>query len=487
LKKVLKKAMADQTGAIKMVNKIITVSLAAMLFAGCSMIPAYERPAAPVASTWPEGAAYAEGAGNGSVNVSSIAWKDFFRSAELQEIIQKALENNRDLRVAALNIEATRAAYRIQRADLFPSVDGSASFTRQGVPENASTTGEAYTSNTVSAGVGITSYELDLFGRVRSLNQKALESFLATEEARTSAQISLIAEVANTYITYLSDSELLKLAEQTLANRQETYDLVKRSYEFGNATLLDLEQSATAVENARISKVQYTRLVAQDKNALTMLVGTSLDGGLMNTEMTADITSLKELPAGVPSETLLNRPDIRQAEHTLKAANADIGAARAAFFPSITLTGSAGLASDSLGDLFTSGSALAWAFTPRINIPIFNAGRNKATLEVAEVSQKIAAAEYEKSIQTAFREVADQLAAKGTYTEQLNAQNALVEANRKVYDLSLQRYKYGVSSYIEVLDAQRSLFNAELGLVSVKQQSQSNLVTLYKVLGGGQI
>jgi multidrug efflux system outer membrane protein len=355
------------------------------------------------------------------------------------------------------------------------------------VPENASTTGSAYTASTYSVGIGVAAYELDFFGRVRSLSEKALESYFATEEARNAAQITLISEVANAYVTYLGDKGMLRLSEETLKNRQESYNLVKRKYELGSATKLDLEQAATAVENARISKVQYTRLTAQDLNALTLLAGTQIDAASLQADLPDEVTALRALPAGVPSETLLNRPDIKRAEHSLKAANADIGAARAAFFPSITLTASAGLASTGLDDLFSSGSGLAWSFAPKINIPIFNAGRNKANLEVAKVNQKIAAAEYEKAIQTAFREVADQLAAKGTFTDQLEAQKSLAESARSVYDLSSERYKHGVSSYLEVLDAHRSLFAAEQGLISVRQQYLNNLVTLYKVLGGGQI
>ncbi len=470
-----------------MVSKnMIAAAAVSVIMAGCSMIPAYERPASPVAASFPAGEAY-RGAESGAVNVAEIAWKDFFLAPELRALIEKALENNRDLRVAALNIEAARAAYRIQRSSLLPNVDATGAFTRQRVPENASATGSAYTASSYSVGIGIAAYELDFFGRVKSLSEKALESYFATEEARNAAQITLISEVANAYITYLGDREMLRLAGETLKAQQDAYALVKRKYELGSATKLDLEQASTAVENARISRVQYTRLTAQDLNALTLLAGTQIDAEALQAGLPDEVTALKALPAGVPSETLLNRPDIKRAEHSLKAANADIGAARAAFFPSITLTASAGLASTGLDDLFSSGSGLAWSFAPKINIPIFNAGRNKANLEVAKVNQKIAAAEYEKAIQTAFREVADQLAAKGTFTDQLTAQKALAESARSVYQLSNERYRHGVSSYLEVLDAQRSLFAAEQGVISVRQQYLNNLVTLYKVLGGGQI
>lgn len=466
-------------------NKVLITAAVTVFMTGCAMIPAYERPASPVASEF--SSEYYQAGSEESVEYSQVAWEEFFLAPELKVLIERALENNRDLRIAALNTEAAQAAYRIRRADRLPSVNATGSWTRQGVPENSSSTGQRYTSSNFSVGVGVAAYELDLFGRVKSLSESALESYFATEEARNSVQISLISEVAGAYLTYLGDSELMMLAEQTLKNRQDSYEIVRRSYELGNISRLDLEQAATLVENARAAVIQYSRFKAQDLNTLTLLVGGEVDEAALLLKLPDEITGLKELPAGLSSESLLNRPDIRMTEHSLKAANADIGAARAAFFPSITLTGSAGLASSSLDNLFESGSGLAWTFMPQVNIPIFNAGRNKATLEAAKVNQRIAAAEYEKAIQTAFREVADQLAARSTYAEQIKAQEALVAAANRVYELSTARYENGISRYTEVLDAHRTLFEAEQGLVSLKREYLNNLVTLYKVLGGGQI
>ena len=458
------------------------------LLGGCTMIPEYLRPAAPVAAQWPAGAAYdTPPAAEGTVVASAVdtAWKDFFRSESLQKLIDAALENNRDLRVAMLNVEAARAAYRVQRADLLPSVNAGGSMSRQGIPENASSAGRDTVSSQYAANIATTAFELDVFGRIRSLNESALQQYLATEEARKAVQIALVAEVANAYLTLLADEKLLKLTEETLDAQQESFVLIQRSFDAGIGSQLDVSQARTSVETARTNLAQYTRRVAQDKNALALLLGAP--GGAVDTKSDTldDALIMENLPAGLPSDVLLARPDVLQAEHTLQAANANIGAARAAFFPRISLTGSVGLASDSLSDLFKSGSSLAWAFAPQITVPIFEAGRNVANLDVAEAQQKIAVAQYEKTVQSAFREVADELAARGTYTDQLDAQSALVGAAQNAYDLSQLRYKQGVDSYLNVLDAQRSLYAAQQGEIQVQQQRLSNLVTLYKALGGG--
>lgn len=453
------------------------------ILGGCSFIPEYQRPDAPVSAQWPKGDAY--GAEAYDAAALETGWQDFFRSGALQGLITTALKNNRDLRVAALNVEAARAAYRVQRADLLPSVDAGVSMSRQGVPENASSSGRDSISSQYTANVATTAFELDVFGRIRSLNEKALQDYLATEEARKAVQISLVAEVANAYLTLLADVKLLKLTEETLKAQRESYDLIQRSFNAGIGSQLDVSQAATSVETARTNLAQYKRLVAQDKNNLILLLGTpevSLDA---IKETLDDRIIMEKLPVGLPSTVLLSRPDILQAEYTLKGANANIGAARAAFFPQISLTGSLGLASSSLSDLFKSGSGLAWSFAPQATVPIFEAGRNVANLDVAKAQQKIAVAQYEKAIQVAFREVADELAARGTYTDQLRAQSALVAATKNSYDLSQLRYKQGVDSYLNVLDAQRSLYAAQQGEIQVQQQRLSNLVTLYKVLGGG--
>ncbi|AGH98925.1 RND efflux system, outer membrane lipoprotein CmeC [Micavibrio aeruginosavorus EPB] len=439
-----------------------------------------------VSAEWPQGQAYAGGMSDPQASISAVTWQSFFQSPQMQQIIQTALENNRDLRVAALRVEQARAVYRVERSALVPSVNAGGSMTRQGVPENASMTGQEMTTSTYSANVGITAFELDLFGRVRSMNEKALQEYFATEEAQSAARIALIAETANAYLTYLADKKLLTITEDTLKAQQESYNLIVRRHDLGISSLLDLEQARTSVETARANRVRYIRLVAQDRNALELLMGAKSDEAALDA-LTLDTVELAEiLPVGLPSAVMLERPDIRQAEHTLQAANANIGAARAAFFPTISLTGSAGLASESLSDLFKSGSSLAWSFVPQITVPIFSGGRNVANLDNATATQKIAVAQYDKAIQTAFREVSDELAARGTYTEQLAAQTALVTAAGNAYKISRARYEQGIDSYLNALDSQRQLYNAQQSEIAVQQERLVNFVTLYKVLGGGK-
>lgn len=463
--------------------------LATAALAGCmNLAPTYERPAAPVAAGWPQGEAYGEAAAAGGVAASDLAWREVFVDAPLQRTIELALSNNRNLRVAALNIEQARAQYQVQRADLFPTVAASGDAVHQRTPADLSQSGRAVTSHTYSAGIGFSTYELDLFGRVRNLNEQALQQFFATEEARRSTQISLVAEVANVYLTATADGELLRLARDTLESQESSYKLARRSHELGVASALDLRQAQTSVEVARADVARYTRALAQDLNALSLLVGAPLPSdvrpGGVQPEDLQWIDRLAELPAGLPSEVLQRRPDVLQAERQLQAANATIGAARAAFFPRISLTASAGVASSSLSDLF-QGSARAWSFVPQVSLPIFDAGRNRANLEVSKTQRDIALAQYELAIQSAFREVADALAARGTFDEQLAAQQALVDATGETYRLSQARYRSGVDSYLAVLDAQRSLYAAQQSLITLRLSRSANLVTLYKVLGGG--
>lgn len=470
-----------------MIKQLAAALVMTTALSGCTLMPDYKRPVSPVAATWPAGNVYETVAEDTSAPLAAdTRWKDFFTSPGLQEIIGLALAHNRDLRVAALNVKAAQAAYRIQRADIVPGVNAAASLTRQGVPENAQQfAGQSSVTSQYAANLGTTAFELDLFGRIRSLNEAALQDYFATVEARKSVQIALVAEVANAYLALLSDMKLLKLTEETLTTQRESFDLTRQSFELGIGSQLDVSQAQTAVETARANLAQYKRQVAQDRNALALLTGTNLPEVSVVTETLDDMTLKADMPAGLPSDVLLSRPDILQAEHALQAANANIGAARAAFFPTISLTGSAGLASQSLSDLFASGSGLAWSFAPQVTLPIFQGGRNAANLDVAEVREKIAVANYEKAIQTAFREVADELAARGTYTDQLTALRAFVSAAQTSYDLSDARYRQGIDSYLNVLDAQRSLYEAQQNEILVAQQRLSNLVTLYKVLGGG--
>ncbi|OHE61176.1 MAG: multidrug transporter [Thermodesulfovibrio sp. RBG_19FT_COMBO_42_12] len=464
--------------------RIVIVAIALLVLSGCSgMAPKYTRPEAPLPADWPSGPAYKDGAGKpGDVPAADIAWRNFFVDERLQEVIDLALTNNRDLRVAALNIERTRALYRIQRAELLPSVNAGATFSKERVPGILSGSGQPATEELYNVNVGISSWELDLFGRIRSLKDAALQEYLATEQARRSTQVSLVAEVANTYLTLAADRELLKLAQETLRAQEASYNLIRRRHEVGASSELDLRQAQTRVDAARVDIARYNGIVAGDENALTLLVGSPVPDGLLPTELNT-VMMLQDISPGLPSEVLQRRPDILQAENQLKAANANIGAARAAFFPRITLTTSIGATSDRLSGLFKSGSD-TWSFVPQIVMPIFDA-RTRPAYGVAKVDREISLTQYEKAIQLAFREVADALAQRGTLGDQMAAQQSLVEATAESYRLSDLRYKSGIDSYLSVLDAQRSLYGAQQGLISVRLSRLTNLVTLYKVLGGG--
>lgn len=471
-------------------KSLISLAVGAAFLGGCSLIPDFELPESPIAKLWPSGPAYGEAA-KGSAEKSApadIGWRDFFTDARLQRLIETALANNRDMRIAALNVEAARAQYQIQRADLFPSVGASAGGTVQRVPADLSSAGRAMVSRQYSVAVGITSYELDLFGRIRSLNQVALEQYMALDETRVSTQIALVAEVASAYFTLLGDEELLKLTRETLESQKHSFDLTRQSRDNGVATELDLRQVETSVHTAEANLAQYVRQVAQDRNALALLIGQPLsediDLALSSGPGLDDAALVADLPAGVPSAVLERRPDIRSAEHALRGANANIGAARAAFFPSLSLTANAGLSSASLDNLFM-GSARAWTFSPSLSVPIFQGGRLEANLDYAQVSKRIEVATYEKAIQTAFREVADALAARGTIDDQMAAERALVEASSVRYRLSEMRFRSGVEGYLSTLDAQRSLYSVQQSLITTRLARLVNLVTLYKVMGGG--
>jgi len=448
---------------------------AAVSLAGCaSLIPGYQRPAAPVAASFADAAS----APVGSTPAADIEWQRFFAEARLQRLIAIALANNRDLRVAVLNIEQARAQAQIRRADEWPTLNVGVAGSR--VPgSNGNLT------STYSAGLTVTGYELDLFGRVRSLGQAALAQYLASSEARKAAQISLIAAVATTHLALLADDELLAVTRRSLATREESFKLTQLKFDNGATSELDLRQAESLLEGARVALAQLTRQRVLDENALVLLLGQPLPADLPAgpVVLLAEQT-LPELPAGVPSELLVRRPDVLAAEQQLIATHANIGAARAAFFPRITLTGSAGSASSELTGLFKSGS-FAWAFAPQALLTIFDAGRNQANLDVAKAGREIALAQYERAIQTAFREVSDALAGRATLGEQLRAQRAQARAEETRYRLADLRYRNGAASYLDVLDAQRSLFAAQQAVVQVRSLQVQNQVTLYKVLGGG--
>ena len=464
-------------------NALLTLLVVACL-CGCSLIPHYTRPAAPVPKEWPAGPGYARAASEPeNQTAAAVGWREFYADERLQKVIDLALYNNRDLRIAVANIEKARALYRIQRAEMFPTVAASGAMTRQRVPADVSPTGEGYATTQYSLEAGITSWELDFFGRIRSLKESALEQYLATEQAQVSARISLVAEVANAYLTRAADKEALKLAQSTLKARQDTHDIIRRRFEVGVSTALDLRQAETVMEAARGDVARYTGQIALDENALNLLVGAPVPAGLLADELSGVIPP-KEISAGLSSDVLLNRPDVLQSENLLKAANANIGAARAAFFPRIALTTNVGTVSTDLSRLFKAGAG-TWLFAPQIDLPIFDAGTRRANLQASTAARDASLAQYEKSIQTAFREVADALAQQGTLGDQIAAQESLITAAADAYRLSDARYLKGVDSYLNVLDSQRSLYSAQQGIISLQFAKLSNLVTLYKVLGGG--
>jgi multidrug efflux system outer membrane protein len=434
----------------------------------------------PVPNQWPTPATEEPRV---NVAASDIGWRNFFLDTRLQQLLGLALANNRDLRVAVLNIEQARAQYRIQRAALLPSIDVPGSFTREKLPASLTYDIPTPILSYFDAGVA-TSYELDLFGRVRSLTHASLEKYLAQEQARRSAQLSLIAEVANAYLTLASDRELERLAQQTLQSQEDSLARQQLRHQTGTVSGLDLAQSKTTVEQARADHARFEGSVAQDIDTLTLLVGTSIDPALLPVQFDSKTLGLDPLPAGLPSTVLLRRPDVLEAERMLRAANANIGAARAAFFPQITLTANLGSASPQLSNLFTGGTG-TWAFQPLISLPIFHGGALMGGLDVATVGEKIALAQYEKAIQSGFREVADALALTTTLNRQRDAQESLVEATSRAYELSQRRYKVGRDSYLEVLDSQRSDYTAQQGLITTRLAEESNRVTLYKALGGG--
>ena len=464
-------------------QSLLSLAVATALLSGCSLIPDYQRPDAPVAADWPQGAAYGDAAREGNTPAADLQWQAFFRDPALRQLVQTALENNRDLRVAALNVESYRALYRVQRAEQFPSISADGSGTRQRVPGDLSQAGKATTSGQYSATLGVSAWELDFFGRLRSLSDQALQQYLATEQAARSTQISLVASVATAYLQWQADMALLKLTQDTLETYEASYQLTQRSFDVGVSDALSLSQARTSVDSARVSLAQYQRQVAQDRNALILLLGTNLPADLPQ-GLALDSELLESVPAGLPSDLLQRRPDLLQAEYQLKAANANIGAARAAFFPSISLTANAGTSSSQLSGLFDSGSG-SWLFQPQISIPIFNAGRLSANLDYAELQKDVQVAQYEKSIQTAFQEVADQLAARTTYREQLKAQRALLESTESYYELAERRYRTGVDSYLTLLDSQRQLFSVRQQLISDRLAQLTSEVELYKALGGG--
>lgn len=456
----------------------LLVGVAAVLSA-CSMAPKYERPAAPVATTFP-----AVAAGSAQAQVSAdTGWREFFPDQRLQNLIAAALEHNRDLRIAALRIEEVRAQYRIQSTELVPGVGVGATGQRGRTPADLSPTGAAVTSSSYQVGLAMSAFELDFFGRVRSLTDAALAQYLATEEAQRAAHISIVAEVAKAYLAERAFAEQLVLAQRTLASREEGLKLSRQRFEAGATSALDMRLNETLYHTARVAAAAAQRQRAQAENALTLLVGQPLQN-LSEPQPLSSFNIVTDIPPGLPSDLLVRRPDIRAAEQQLLAANANIGAARAAFFPNISLTASLGTASSSLSGLFEGGSGV-WSFAPQLIVPIFDAGRLRANLDIAEARKNSAVAQYERNIQQAFREVADALVARETLEEQIIAQQGVLEAQEARLQLAEQRYEAGVSSSLELLDAQREAFQAEQALVQARVARLTNAVDLYRALGGG--
>ena len=466
-------------------HKKILVLIAGLLLVlgGCSLAPKYQRPGAPIPADWPrDGAGNATTAVKGTPTALEIDWEDFFPDEKLKQVIAQALDNNRDLRLAALNVAKAQAMYGVQRAELFPALSVGGTGTKQGTASDFTSTGVSRTSKEFSVDLGIAAWEIDFFGRIRSLEDQALQEYLATEAARRGAQISLVSGVAQAYLALASDRDHLTLARTTLEVQEAAYALVQRRYEVGLVTELDLRRAEIPVETAKRDIAQYHLLESKDINALNLLAGGMIPTELLPTGL-KDVTPPRAITPGLPSEALLVRPDILAAEHQLKGAYAFIGAARAAFFPSISLTTTIGTASSQLSGLFGSGSG-TWSFTPSVGLAIFDA-RTWAAYRVSKAQQDILLTRYEKTIQTAFKEVADALAVQDNIGQQIAAQKALVGALVRTYELADKRYTSGIDSYLGVLDAQRSLVEAQQGLASLKQARLANEARLYAVLGGG--
>jgi multidrug efflux system outer membrane protein len=471
-------------------RSVALAAVACAVLAGCvNLAPEYSAPASPVPQALPS-------SGVEAPTPLDVGWRSFFVDPRLRGTIELALANNRDLRVAVLNIERARAQYGIARASLFPTVDAGAGGSRSRTPGSLSSGGEPRIASQYSADLGMTAYELDLFGRVRNLSEAALQSYFQTEATQRSTQISLVSSVATAWLQLAADEQRLALARSTLESQRKSYDLIQRSHALGSQSGLALAQSQSTVDAARADAAAFDSLVEQDRNALALLVGATPPAELLpnppatpsaQTAGTAEPAVASQLlvpPPDLPSSVLQQRPDVLAAEHALRASNADIGAARAAFFPRIALTASAGTASSTLSGLFASGSK-AWSFAPSVSVPIFDGGANRANLRVAEAQQKIQVATYEKAVQTAFREVADALAERRTLAERLDAQRSLLGATSRSFELSQSLFRSGASSYLDVLDAQRAHYAAQQTLIGLQLTEQTNRLTIYKALGGG--
>ena len=449
-----------------------------LILGGCSLAPNYVRPDAPIPGE------YNNGAGLHGQPSQTLSWRQFFTDPSIQRLIELSLANNRDLRLAMLNIEKVRGQYRIQRSDILPTIGAAADSSTQRLPADMSGSGQAGIARQYSASLGFSAFELDLFGRIRNLSEQALETFHSAEMDARTAQISLVAEVAGVYLQLVANRELLDSTEATYKNRRGQYNLVNNKFNSGVASQLEVSQAKSIMEEARSNVARYATSVGQAENYLQLLLGCPIPKDMPEVRKLSDLKALSDIPEGMPSSLIELRPDIQAAEHVLKGANANIGAARANFFPSISLTGSAGTISRDFSSLFDGGTGF-WSFMPQVYLPIFDTGRNIARLDVSEADRDIAVARYEKTIQTAFREVSDTLVLRKYIADQIKAERSLLSSTRTTYSLASARYDVGVDSYLNVLDAQRSLYNAQQTYISTMLLRETNAIGLYKALGGG--
>lgn len=471
---------------LKTSHTAAAAALAALL-AGCNLAPLHQTPAAPVPGTVSVDGAAVTASDAALQQVQTLQW---LQAQPLREVVALALTHNRDLRVAVENIEKARAQYGITRADLLPGVNAQAQGSRARTAADLSSSGASTTTSQYTAQLGFASYELDLWGRIRNLNEASLQQFLQSQENQRNVQLTLVADVANTWLTLAADLARLQLAQNTLASREKAFALTQRMHELGATSGLVLAQNQTTVDTARGDVASFTAQVERDRNALQLLVGGPVPQPLLPTATTlggaSEVAALQPVPTPLPSSVLLQRPDIQAAELNLRAMNANIGAARAAMFPSISLTANVGTGSRELDGLFGSGNG-TWSFIPLVKLPIFDGGRNRAAVQVAESNQRIATSQYEKAVQTAFKETADVLADRAQWANRLDAQTSMVANTQKAFDLSEARFKAGVDNYLTVLDAQRSLYTAQQALIGLRLSEQQNRVTLWKVLGGEQV
>ena len=452
--------------------------LPVLLLGACTMTPHYQQPALAVTDQWPV-ADQSQGA-----SAQALPWKSVFLDERLQRVIDRALSNNRDLRIAVLNIQKARSGYLMTRSSLFPSLGAAGAESHTLTPASVSGTGGSIDAKVYSANLSVPAWELDLFGKVQSQSKAAFETYLQTAETQRAAQVSLITETAQAWLTLGADQDLLKLAQQTLKTREDTVNLTQRMLDLGTASESDLHNDEILTEQARADVAQYQAQVNQDRDALVLLAGADVPDADLPDGLPGDGAILADLPAALPSQVLVRRPDVLAAEHGIKAANGDIGAARAAFFPTISLTGSTGHESAELGHLFDAHTG-AWSFTPSVSLPIFAGGYNVANLKSAKTSRDIAVATYDKTVQAAFKDVADALAVRATIDTRLGATEKAASAADANLKLEQARYQRGVDSYLDQLDAQRTDYSAQQAAISVRLLRDANLVTLYGALGGG--